>query len=767
MLDTMATDSSDSDSEVEPPLPIRLYSTKPRSLVQRRATITGASPTTKHGIDIEQFWKELKQEHCTTFQLRDKAASCAHGLDNVQSNIRPQTCLGIEPGKRRKKTDSQLDDKRVQFQEKSIETESSVVRPDDTKKVLTHDAKERVTSARSCENGGANSVASRDASKECSRATTDNASDSNNFSDTTVPLDECNNFINDTRSISSNKNSPVSKEITGVRYVKERGKLDKSYSTPAYDLSDLEDKEGRKLALFDGPFCKFDLPAHCSNNGTPGSVLTKTDAYTFVESADDHGGSKDAQNRDHREPGSTAERCGNVARKVSDIEKQIAQIESAAEQACVYAVPKESESRVKNHPVRVAASDARVNVEERNQSNIECNVTDVSDKYGDDSSAERVVTREQSEAAVYSRKSSPCNCREDNCSHSELSCSGSSIEGDATSRRSRDSEGQVSWTTLDSTLIQHTRPIEKKSSTSREDFTETTATRAPRGSASLDEDDPTPVTHSVSKIQINAKPQPKDTKCTSDSSLTMTVQSCRYIELPKIESVRKYENKHHATPPEPPPRYYPKQITDMKPNNAPRVPEELEKPQVPEKPSVRRELKKADLSSPWNHVRNNSDCQDTQKHFGPDVCAFNCTENSLDFIDEPRAIIDQKFTQSDASLYNENNDRQLREDRYTYEKYEPFVEKFSCFGQSATDDYKSDYSPRHVEYPDNMNSFRHMMPLHLRPKLLEKDRSFEKSVVNRAMMVARSIGLHGSLSKSNSSPRSNRKRNMLLASEYD
>lgn len=124
MLDTMTTDdSSGSDSEIETPSSVRLYSTKPRNLVQRRATITGVSPTSKHSVDIEQFWRELKQEHSTCFQLRDKAASCAHGLDNVQvttsSNLnRPQTCLGIEQRSNKSiNVEEILDVKKVQFQD--------------------------------------------------------------------------------------------------------------------------------------------------------------------------------------------------------------------------------------------------------------------------------------------------------------------------------------------------------------------------------------------------------------------------------------------------------------------------------------------------------------------------------------------------------------------------------------------------------------------------------------------------------------------------
>lgn len=126
ILETMTTDdSSNSDSEIESHSSVRLYPTKPRNLVQRRATITGASPTAKHCINIEQLWRELKEEHSTTFQLRDRAASCANGLDNVQAlatgNLnRPQTCLGIEQRLNNKVSVRGIRDiKSVQFQDSS------------------------------------------------------------------------------------------------------------------------------------------------------------------------------------------------------------------------------------------------------------------------------------------------------------------------------------------------------------------------------------------------------------------------------------------------------------------------------------------------------------------------------------------------------------------------------------------------------------------------------------------------------------------------
>ena len=197
MLDNMVTDSSDSDSEIEPPSSVRLYLAKPRNTVQRRATITGASPTTKHGVDIERFWRELKQEHSTSFQLRDKAASCAHGLNNVQSNLRPQTCLGIE---QRKKRHSRIDEKKVQFEGETSEKDKEKEKEKEKRIQIKN------------ENEGENKNLEKETIDSC---------------DIKVPLD-------------SNFESKSEEEPR-----KERGKLDKSHSTPAYDLNSEE-----KISIF-------------------------------------------------------------------------------------------------------------------------------------------------------------------------------------------------------------------------------------------------------------------------------------------------------------------------------------------------------------------------------------------------------------------------------------------------------------------------------------------------------------------------------------
>ncbi|CAG2058818.1 unnamed protein product, partial [Timema podura] len=88
------------------PTSMRLYLPKPRSTVQRRATVTGASPTGKRPpVNIEQFWEELRTERHLgdgvdgrkekLYLLRDKSASFGNDLSE-SSFPRPKTCLGID-----------------------------------------------------------------------------------------------------------------------------------------------------------------------------------------------------------------------------------------------------------------------------------------------------------------------------------------------------------------------------------------------------------------------------------------------------------------------------------------------------------------------------------------------------------------------------------------------------------------------------------------------------------------------------------------------
>ncbi|XP_077280877.1 connector enhancer of ksr isoform X2 [Temnothorax americanus] len=793
MLDTMTTEGSDSDSETE------LY-LKPRNLVQRRATITGASPTTKHGINIEQFWKELKREHNATVQLRDKAASCAHGLDNVPMvNIRPQTCLGLESAKKKNKQSTEQTNKKVQFKEKLIDVKST--RPDDIK--------EKVTPTQNCDDDGAH--ISKDINIEHLQAFTDTVTDSNNLNDTRVPLDESNNSVSDTCSI--NESMLNNEEIISMRYVEKCSKLDTNCSTSAYDLSDIE-----KLDSTDPCLLKI------SNNNK-----TKPDVYKVIEN-DGRKKLKDPSNEKKK-----AKRSGgNVARKIINIEKRIAH-KNAEKQACAFGVPKRIDLHKDNINVTINGVNLENSTEEKNQNDLEHDVSDIND---DKYAVKRTSIECENVANKYSKtidlKNSACEYRENaDCGTSEMSntkteCSNSnsnhsssnnSSSSNSTSTSSSSSLNSSSSSsndggdnddddgggrdgsnssnsnnssssnsgssssishsnsierdktqkfdknlqqTADCTFTQHADVLEKKFSSvlSRE----TCAEKVSPNNNTKFEDDLSNITRNVLKMQIDIKQQTKEAKSADLSSVQATIQSCRYIELPKVESVGKLENKAHATPPEPPPRkYYANQAsTDLKLNNVPKILEDSQKPQVPERLGVKRELKKVESSSCVVHnIKNNSDdCRDKKG-----MRMLNYTENSMDQIGESptSSLSDQKFDRlnlTDASLYNENNDEHAREEKCCFETS---VEKFVCSDQSITDCYRFDHSPRNVDCPDGITHSKQTIPSDLKPRLSEKDKNIEKSVVNRAMMVAKSIGLHNSLNKSNSSPRSNRKRNMLLA----
>ncbi|XP_046980392.1 uncharacterized protein LOC124545493 isoform X1 [Schistocerca americana] len=90
--ETFLPGSADDDGGQASPTSARLYLPKQRSSVQRRATVTGASPTSKRSpVKLEELLRGLPQEGRV---LRDKSASVGHGLSSGSS--RPATCLGIE-----------------------------------------------------------------------------------------------------------------------------------------------------------------------------------------------------------------------------------------------------------------------------------------------------------------------------------------------------------------------------------------------------------------------------------------------------------------------------------------------------------------------------------------------------------------------------------------------------------------------------------------------------------------------------------------------
>ncbi|XP_051174533.1 probable serine/threonine-protein kinase DDB_G0282963 [Leptopilina boulardi] len=244
MIMTTDDSSGDSDLEIEPTLSSRLYLAKPRNLVQRRATITGASPTTKHSIDIERFWRELKNEHNSTFQLRDKAASCAHGLNNVQSNsnnsnnnnsnsnnsnnsnnnnLRPQTCLGIEI-----KRHGKIDERRVQFNEHND-------------KVIDNNCDNNVPFER-------NSLDSNFKGDDNNEKEIENEKQKLKLKEKNEMENEKEkNKMENEKERNKTENEKERNKMKNEKEEPRRGELEKSHSTPAYDFNfEIEENFGKK-----------------------------------------------------------------------------------------------------------------------------------------------------------------------------------------------------------------------------------------------------------------------------------------------------------------------------------------------------------------------------------------------------------------------------------------------------------------------------------------------------------------------------------------
>ncbi|KAJ8920841.1 hypothetical protein NQ315_015633 [Exocentrus adspersus] len=141
------TELSSSDSEPpDSPLDVtcRMYPLKPRPILQRRNTITGATPTNKRPYpSIEQYWDFIKSRttdtHASSYNidstkfeedskfLRDKSASCNVGLD---LSPRPTTVIGIShrssPAHKKSFKEKSSTKKKVNFEEK---TDTEIIAP--------------------------------------------------------------------------------------------------------------------------------------------------------------------------------------------------------------------------------------------------------------------------------------------------------------------------------------------------------------------------------------------------------------------------------------------------------------------------------------------------------------------------------------------------------------------------------------------------------------------------------------------------------------
>ncbi|XP_018897509.2 uncharacterized protein cnk [Bemisia tabaci] len=211
-----STSSSDEDIGHASPTSMRLYLPKPRVPAQRRATITGASPISKRPpVNLDELWHELKfvRQWRSTSEENKKfnsetllRCSMDSSLPNRHPDVPPKCssaqCL----------TSSGNYDSHYEKENKFIENTSPLER----------------------ERASSNSRLPEDCKfaslKE--RIEMFSKADSNNpkpkIPPKTFKLNQINKFNN-----VENTNSSISK-------VKQRGKLDKSYSTPAYDLNAID-----------------------------------------------------------------------------------------------------------------------------------------------------------------------------------------------------------------------------------------------------------------------------------------------------------------------------------------------------------------------------------------------------------------------------------------------------------------------------------------------------------------------------------------------
>ncbi|XP_076765347.1 connector enhancer of ksr isoform X2 [Xylocopa sonorina] len=729
ILDTMIIDSSDSDSEAEPPLSIRLYSTKPRNSVQRRATITGASPTTKHGIDIEQFWKELKQEHNTTSQLRDKAASCAHGLDNVPSNIRPQTCISIEQSKRKKRNDGQTDDKKVQFQDRSVK--HNVPRVDNTLSV-THEKKDECKTTvqnhdEQLTTGSINNPSQ--ISQPSPNVTTNN----NNLSDTSVPLDECNNFIRNKHITNKSKLSNKERSIC-----KERGRLDKSHSTPAYDSMDADDIENRRQKLF----CTVETPA---NNVS--SVWTKTDVQVTSTKFEDQ--QKSRGTGDQKQSNQINFDSSNTARK-NNIDKHIAQTNNDETQF-------ERSDSLKTSACKISNASQKISIE-NNQSNNDCINSDVN-KYEKKNMTNNNLNLEMENMSKVHNAQNFINNSNSNHKFNEdrLELMNSYVQTSEANNPNPNKFGKI-LQTFSCSQTERAKLTERKSNVSMKERSQAQGQVRSNNDLNSTVDDMQNITRNIPQIVVNSyqKIQNDHTKTDESTNQGNTTHSCKCMELTRTES-KKLETKPHLIPPDPPPRKYHTKLTvDSVLGNTSNILEDQEK-YTSEKPNAIKDLKGTEYYTE-TYIKSNLDYQERPSYF--DGC--NSLTEKLEFIDDANSLCNERRPSLNLdSSYLEYNDKQTKENKSICDKYESTAEK-PIYSNSTMEYHSTESYSQNMDSPDGSCSSK--QSLEHKSKVSEKEKSFEKGMVNKAMMVARSIGLHGSLGKSSSnSPRSNRKRSILFA----
>ena len=187
----------------------------------------------------------------------------------------------------------------------------------------------------------------------------------------------------------------------------------------------------------------------------------------------------------------------------------------------------------------------------------------------------------------------------------------------------------------------------------------------------------------------------------------------------------------------------------------------LEKPKVPERPSVRRDLKKAE-GPPDVYPREDKATIEQKRKSERFETYTDFVERSTDFIDEPGTPVHEiKIPVSLVDHYGYTQIPEPREETY------PQLPRSNTSTLEQPHHHQQQHCVQNLDLPDGSCFSRQQNNIHApesKPRSLEKDKT--PGVVNRAMMVARSMGLHGNSAKSSNSPRATRKRNTILASKY-
>lgn len=295
-------DEASIDYELEghtSPTSMRLYLPKPRVPVQRRATITGASPTSHlPPIDIDKFWRELKLEKKWKFNgktpeshnsnpecrlLRNKSP-CEH-------NERPSTCLGFEKSSSKEyikrvdyivksETDSKEQQKLPNEQEKTVTSEQK----DDT--IVLNPADEKGDLIKSLDSSKPKSekrfitrleliVDPRDSRIEVADVTNKASEVKSSISKEDTCAQPDSPYIEEISPYEKTRKISTESQIGELPVHRERGRLDKSFSTPAYDLLGLDGLEVNASHQQKSPAVKSDM--ECADKPVLSNISSPND----------------------------------------------------------------------------------------------------------------------------------------------------------------------------------------------------------------------------------------------------------------------------------------------------------------------------------------------------------------------------------------------------------------------------------------------------------------------------------------------------------